>query len=129
MENQLIGYELFVDNTLYPTSFDSSWNHKLYTSEDDAKMALKDLRNHLYITRSISSLKVCYRPVYLTFSNTGNYVLEYKNDFDFFLDLRFSKYRKRIYNDKGIQDFKKDFKPNFYNSYYIRNIKYGKPIF
>lgn len=127
MENELIGYELFVNSKLYPDDYIVSYNHKLYTSEDAAKMALKDLRNHFYITRNVGLHKICYRPVYLTSINCGKYVIYL---------LKFDKkiIKKRVYSSNGIQDYKLELKnkyPWVKNNFHfnICNIKYGEPIF
>lgn len=125
MENQLIGYELFVNSKLYPDDYIVSYNHKLYTSEDDAKMALKDLRNHLG-----KSFTICYRPVYLTYITTGKYVLQ---RIYYSQELYKSEFKKRVYNLRGINDYKTDcpYKHGFKleEEYNIYNIKYGEPIF
>ena len=130
MNNILIGYELFIDTELYPMGFNSSWNHKLYTTEKDAKTALKDFKNYIG-----KSLLVCYRPVFLCKNCTGkfvliyNYVLQYKGHNTHFK----SNLRKRIYSRKGIEDYKLSIKHilkfDFSERYTIHNIKYGNPIF
>jgi len=132
---ELIGYEIFIDTELYPTGFDFSWNHKLYITEDDAKMALKDLRNYFYITKNTSSHKVCYRPVYLTSMNYGKFVLEYISSSRPFPHCL----RKRVYDLKGINDYKLNMKYNtpkilfkslvFEKLYNIHRVLYGEPIF
>lgn len=125
MENTLIGYELFVDSSLYPTSFDSSWNHKLYITKQDAENSKKDLKNSL----DKSSLIVCYRPVYITTMNYGRYVLQYRESNQTFPNCL----RKRVYSLKGINDYKTDLQYKqrfkFDEKYNIHRILYGEPIF
>ena len=127
MENQLIGYELFINGNLYPEDYIISYNHKLYTNKEDAKMALKDLRIYFDNTTYLNSKHLCYRPVYLTYSNTGKHVLEYKNDF--YVSLHCNKYRKKVYESHGVQDYQNETVFDFYDMYHVHNIKYGKPIF
>ena len=129
MENQLIGYELFINGNLYPEDYIISYNHKLYTSEEDAKMALKDLRIYFDNITYFNSRHLCYRPVYLTYLNTGYYILQQinisYNSFNYSSDIR-----KRVYTLQGVDDYRYELGVhNFDNIYKVHNIKYGKPIF